>query len=235
VENLILPAGALLSAVLGFIAGYGSVYVFNKIPAKWLCDYHETPGEKHLPPRIGKYPFAPLFALVFAAAVFKAGLSDWRYAAALLPALWLLLQIGIADRKYRIIPDQYVLLLAVTAIGFAVLRHGALSQLLGLVAGGGGIFLVGLLGKLLLKKDALGFGDVKFMAVCGLIAGLSGIILIFILASLSSAVVFGILLARGRVSLADEEALGPFIAGATALYLIFSREIDYILSYYSFF
>lgn len=31
------------SIVLGVIAGCGAVYIFNKMPAAWLCDYGEKP------------------------------------------------------------------------------------------------------------------------------------------------------------------------------------------------
>jgi prepilin signal peptidase PulO-like enzyme (type II secretory pathway) len=69
-------------------------------------------------------------------------------------------------------------------------------------------------------------GDVKLAAVCGLIAGLHGIIVIMALTALSSAAMFSLWLASGRIKARDEAALGPFIAGSTAAYLIFSQEID---------
>ena len=78
----------------------------------------------------------------------------------------------------------------------------------------------------------MGFGDVKLTAVCGLIAGLSGAAAILILTALSSAVFLSIKLARGSVKATDEAPLGPFIAGATAVYLLFPQEIAYLLRLY---
>ncbi|MDR3295429.1 MAG: A24 family peptidase [Clostridiales Family XIII bacterium] len=225
-------AGLAVSVVSGILAGFGAVYVFNKMPAKWLCDYGETPDVRHLPPRVGRYPWGPLFALVFASATFKTGLAGWTYGAAVLPALWLLLLIGMSDKKYCIIPDQFVIALAVTGIGFASLGNGVLSPLLGLAAGGGVFFVIGLLGKLIMKKDVMGFGDVKLAAVCGLVTGLSGIIAIMVMTALSSAALFSLWLAGGKLKASDQEPLGPFIAGSAAVYLIFSQELQQAIRFY---
>ncbi|MDR1572056.1 MAG: A24 family peptidase [Clostridiales Family XIII bacterium] len=233
-----LKLAALIAAALaaaagsGALAGSGAVYVFNRIPASWLCDYGEIPDERHLPPRIGKYPWAPLFSLVFAAAALKAGLVSLAYSAAALPALWLLLLIGVSDRKYMIIPDQFVIMLAATGIGFAAIGHSFLSPLLGLAAGGLVFLLMALAGRLISKRDTLGMGDVKLAAVCGLITGLHGIIVIMALTALSSAALFSLWLASGRIKARDEAPLGPFIAGSTAVYLIFSQEISGLAARY---
>jgi prepilin signal peptidase PulO-like enzyme (type II secretory pathway) len=236
---LLLRAASLaVSIVAGILAGCGAVFVFNKMPAKWLCDYDEVPDDRHLPPRIGRYPWRSLFSLVFATAAFKTLLVSWAYGAAALPALWALLLIGLSDGKYRIIPDQFVILLAVTGIGFAAIgqggswRYAFLSPLFGLLLGGGVFFLIALFGKIFAKKDILGFGDVKLTAVCGLIAGLQGVVAVMILTALSSAAFLSLRLARGGVKATDEAALGPFIAGATAVYLLFPQEITYILRIY---
>jgi prepilin signal peptidase PulO-like enzyme (type II secretory pathway) len=226
------------SIAAGLLAGYGAVYVFNKMPAKWLCDYDEVPDDRHLPPRIDKRPWALLFSLVFATAAFKTLLVSWAYGAAVLPALWALLLVALSDGKYRIIPDQFVILLAVTGIGFAAIGQGSmgpyafLSPLFGLLLGGGVFFLIALLGKRIARKEIMGFGDVKLTAVCGLIAGLVGIVAILLMTALSSAAYFSLRLARGNVKVTDEAPLGPFIAGATAVYLLFPREIAYVLRAY---
>ncbi|MDR1135200.1 MAG: A24 family peptidase [Clostridiales Family XIII bacterium] len=252
----------------GVLAGYGAVYVFNRIPSKWLCDYGEAPGERHLPPRISRRPWGWLFALIFTVSICKIGyMVSWYYAAAALPALWLLLLIGISDRKYKIIPDQFAAALAVVGIGFAAalnynarvqggfaaardangaamwdangaamwdvsgaaVRYGLLSPLMGAVIGAGILFLIGISGKLMLKKDVMGFGDVKLAGACGLILGAYGIIAVLLMTALSSASVFAAGLLTGKINAGSEEALGPFIAGTTAVYLIFSQEIARII------
>ncbi|MDR2132875.1 MAG: A24 family peptidase [Clostridiales Family XIII bacterium] len=231
-------AAMAVSIAAGIFAGYGAVFVFNKMPAKWLCDYDEVPDDRHLPPRIGKYPWALLFSLVFATSAFKALLLSWAYGAAALPALWALLLVGLSDGKYRIIPDQFVILLAVTGIGFAALGFGGswkyafLSPLFGMLLGGGLFFLIAFLGSLIMKREIMGFGDVKLTAVCGLITGLWGIIAVMLMTAVSSAVFLSLRLARGSVKASDEAPLGPFIAGAAAVYLLFPEEFAYVLRLY---
>ena len=40
------------SIVLGVLAGFAAVYIFNKMPAGWLCDYGEKPGPELTDPHI---------------------------------------------------------------------------------------------------------------------------------------------------------------------------------------
>ena len=48
-ENILLLIIKVAAAVIaGFLAGHAVVFVFNRIPAKWLCDYGEEPDEKLL-------------------------------------------------------------------------------------------------------------------------------------------------------------------------------------------
>src|SRR5882672_67348 len=57
-----------------------------------------------------------------------------------------------------------------------------LASLAGALAGGGSIWLVGVLGKLIFRKDAMGFGDVKYMAMIGAVLGWWGVLLSFVIA-----------------------------------------------------
>ena len=239
---------AVIAAGFGVVAGFGVIYVFNKMPAKWLCDYGETPDERHLSPRIGKYPWGLIFSVIIATATFKVGyMISWQYAAATLPALWSLIIIGVSDKKYRIIPDQFIIALAVTGIGFVTIemkllpetildelglliftrQYSFISPILGLLIGGGIFYLIGLIGKTI-KKEIMGFGDVKLIATCGLISGFYGILIIMILTSLTSAVVFSYLLIRKKVKATDTDALGPYIAVSTGLYLVFPQELAHV-------
>ena len=56
--------------------------------------------------------------------------------------------------------------------------------LLGMIAGGGIFLLITLIGSLIAGKEAMGFGDVKFMGALGLYFGFTNIIMsIFLLAT----------------------------------------------------
>src|SRR6266850_3925613 len=67
---------------------------------------------------------------------------------------------------------------------FGVNRHvlGLVLAAFGAVAGGGLIWLIGVLGKLVFRKEAMGFGDVKLMAFLGAFLGPQAIVMSLFLA-----------------------------------------------------
>lgn len=222
----------IISIPTGILAGFSTIYVFNRIPAKWLCDYGQEPNKEMWGVRIKNRPWSTVFTLVFIASCIKLMDHSFMYTIAAIAALWLLLQISISDKKYMIIPDQYVIALAVTAIGFIPFQATYLSPLIGAMIGGGSILLIGLLGQFLFKKEAMGFGDVKLFAAIGLICGAKGIVIILFMTIFISAITFGIGLTIKRIKSGDEQPLGPFIAGSTAAFIIFNNEITTLADIY---
>lgn len=222
-----------VSIAAGILAGVSAVYTFNRIPAKWLCDYDQEPDREMWGVRIKKKPWALVFILVFTAASLKLAEQGFLYAVPGVAALWLLLLIGIADRKYMIIPDQLVFALAVTAFGFIPFHFSWQSQLIGALAGGGSILLMGIFGKLLFRKEAMGFGDVKLFTAIGLLLGLKGVVTVLILTVFSSAFVFGIGLITGKIKAGDVQPLGPFIAASASLYILFRPELSAMADFYT--
>lgn len=91
-----------------------------------------------------------------------------------------------------------------------------LAALAGALAGGGSIWLVGVLGKLVFRKEAMGFGDVKYMAMIGAVLGWRGVLLSFVIACLAGSI-FGIgkFIAVRRMGYVP---FGPFLSiGALAM------------------
>lgn len=222
----------MLLIVFGAVAGTLTVYVFNRIPAKWLCDYDEEPDKEMWGIRIKKRPWAFVFSLVFIACAVMLYRLGIPYLIAGTAAIWLLLQIGISDSKYMIIPDQYTIALAVTALGFIPFQKSFLSPLYGAIIGCGFLLLVGLFGRLIFKKEAMGFGDIKLLAALGLAFGVEGVIVIILMTVFSSAFVYGIGWLTGRLKGGDQQPLGPFIAAAASLYVLFRREMMAVISLY---
>lgn len=231
-DTIALLVRMVLSVAAGLIAGFSTIYVFNRVPAKWLCDYDQEPDKEMWGERISKNPWNGVFALVFIGASVKLMDQSPLYQIAGLLSIWLLLQIGIADKKYMIIPDQFIAALAVAALGFIPFQDSFMSPLYGVMIGGGCFLLIGITGRLILKKDALGFGDVKLMAAVGLLSGLKGIITVVLFTVFSSAIVLGIGMLAGHVKRGQEQPLGPFIAACTAVYIIFRGEINLLTDIY---
>lgn len=100
----------------------------------------------------------------------------------------------------------------------------------GVLVGGGAIYAMGLLGDFLFKKESMGGGDVKLMAMVGAFMGWKLAILTFFLAPFFGAV-YGII---EKIRTKDTAiAYGPFLAGGALISLFWGETIiRWILSGY---
>lgn len=214
---------SMLCVPAGIFLGNSAVYVINHVPASWLCDYGEIPTEEKFPQgrqRLNSHPWKLAFSAMFAGIAIYLCNKDLAYAVPALVEIWLLLLIAIADKKYMIIPDQFVIFLALASVGFFAYFGSWQGMFFGALLGGGFMLIVALLGKVITKRDSLGFGDVKLMAAIGLTTGVHGTAVILVLSSFLSCAVFAYRLLRKRIKLTDVQPLGPYIAIATALFLL---------------
>ncbi len=249
--DMTIMAGLTCAGLAVFGGGLGLLLVrlFDRIPAGWLCDYGEAPGDAQLSfPRLSRKRYGLLFALLLGASYpllfLQYGFSlpgTFFFFGAALPVLLLL---AAADATYTILPDQLTGLLALLGLfyGVACGVHaaatgsftvlGGLSPLFGALAAGG--VPAGLLGigALLFKREIMGFGDVKLMAAIGLFCGLKGSILVLLLTVLLSGLTFALLMAAGRLKRGDMRPLGPFIAAAALAYLFFSPQLHALADLY---
>ncbi|HOW34947.1 MAG TPA: prepilin peptidase [Candidatus Omnitrophota bacterium] len=144
------------------------------------------------------------------------------------------------DIEHRIIPDEISLGGIVVGLIFSFLIPGLHDtsshfmslgkSLLGVLIGGGCIYAMGLLGDFLFKKESMGGGDVKLLAMIGAFLGWKLALLTFFVAPLFGAVVGIIVKIRTKDSLIP---YGPFLALAAIISLFWSKPlIDWILSGY---
>ncbi|MBR5227913.1 MAG: prepilin peptidase [Clostridia bacterium] len=129
----------------------------------------------------------------------------------------LLQVVFVIDYKMQLIPDTIQILLGIVGIvnvAYMGILQGFSQVLNFMLAGiiGAGIFLLlGLLGKLIFKKDGMGMGDVKLMAALGLIFGIKEILTITLVSFFISAI-FSIILILTKVKELDSYIpFGPFI------------------------
>lgn len=226
-----ITAVCLAAIAAGTVLGNGAVCFFNRMPAKWLCDYGQEPDEEMLHPteqRIKSTPWKYLFTGVFIAICIYLGLREPLYAVAAAASCWLLLEMSIADVKYRIIPDQLIMLLVLTAIGYIPYHsRGPLDGLLGAATGFGVMLAIGLAGKILYRKDTLGGGDIKLFAAIGLCFGTYGVVSVFILTTVLSAAHFCFLLMKKRIKADERKPMAPYIAVSSVIYLVILHEMSY--------
>jgi leader peptidase (prepilin peptidase)/N-methyltransferase len=167
------------------------------------------------------YGPAILNAVLFA--IFGAALGlTWLL---LLRSLWVavLVQVIFFDFEHHLILDRVMF----PAMGAAILLSlvtpnlGLGTSVLTGIGAGGLFLLISVLGAVIFRAEALGFGDVKLAAFIGLITGwpaaASALLYGVVLAGLIS-----ILLIVFRIrSLRDSIAYGPFMAGGALIVLFF--------------
>lgn len=230
-DYLTLGGKCLIGIILGVLLGNGAVYIFNKIPGKWLVDYGETPTEELLNPthqRVKSTPWKYLLTALFVIIGIKLFITDILYAIPSLLVLWFMVLISMSDIKYKIVPDQLIYFLIITGIGMVSYHDlGALDIVYGGLLGFGLLFLAAFISKLLHKDAKIGGGDIKLFGALGLVTGLDGIISIMILTALLSGIHMGFLLLTKKISLKSEMAMVPYIAVATGIYLLFIQQLVY--------
>ena len=213
----------VIALAVGILAGHSVVYMFNRMPAGWLCDYGEEPSEElknREVQRIKGYPWKLVLSGLFICISMHLIIYDWQFCAAAVVFCWAMAMIFAADRKYGIIPDQFVILTAVSAMGFIPFYESFLQQIYGVLIGAGVMMISALLGKLVFRKETLGFGDVKLFAAIGLALGLKGTLAVLVMSSIASAAVFAFKLIRKKIKRDDMLPLGPYICGAGIFYVV---------------
>ena len=147
----------------------------------------------------------------------------WANAAAL---FWLLLgayPVCAVDCKYKLIPDSISVGGIVAGLLISLIPGGItpFESLIGAVVAGG-LYLVGWIATKGLKKEAMGFGDVKLLAGYGALMGITGAVETLIVAALLGLLVmvpYGMIKSRKAAEDGNEEdggqiPFGPFLAVA---------------------
>jgi prepilin signal peptidase PulO-like enzyme (type II secretory pathway) len=92
-----------------------------------------------------------------------------------------------------------------------------LSGLAGMAGGGGLVWMVRIVAAVVLKREAMGFGDVTLLAMIGALLGWQSCLVIFFLAPLTG-VVLGVL--QWLLRREKEIPFGPFLCLATAVLIV---------------
>ena len=142
-----------------------------------------------------------------------------------------LIIISFIDLDVQIIPDEISLpgIVIGLALSFIVPYISYLNSLLGIIAGGGIIFLIALAGLAIFKKEAMGGGDVKLSAMIGAFIGWKYIIVSLFVGFFIGAIA-GILLILLKIRNRDDLVpFGPFIVLGSFITLLWGENI---LSWY---
>ena len=171
-------------------------------------------------------------ALVLIAVYFHAGLGKIFLEEAVF--LFILLGIAITDGEHYTIPDLFSVGGALVGIFFSFLSGGLtpLESLIGLLVGGGSLYLIALLGELVFGKEAMGGGDIKMMAMVGAFTGWPGVVFTVFAGSLTGSLVFGYINFVMKKHLLVP--FGIFLSIGAALYVFFGQDIiDWYLGFFN--
>lgn len=216
-----------MATIFGLAFGKGVIYFYNRFPKKWLSDYGEKEGNKGLQYR----PWRGVFSMVFIASgiyiserIWLSNLDKWQMVAlfmAFMITFIILVLIGLADFKYKVIPDQLIVILAVTAISFSPYKDGFLEPLWGSLVGVLTFALLNLIFKRTYHRNVIGKGNVKLMFAIGLLMGLQGTVAVMIFTFVMAGIFLSLRIVRGDLRKRDELSLAPFISAACYLCLLF--------------
>ena len=172
------------------------------------------------------YPLVELLtALLWLFLYLRFGLTMPFFILALLCAA--LVVVTFIDLEHQIIPDEISLpgIVIGFACSFFIPRLGWLNSLLGILAGGGSLYLVAWGYERLTGKEGMGGGDIKLLAMLGAFFGWKAIPFIILVSSLTGSVIgITLMLVRkqdGKLAI----PFGPFLVIGTLVHIFFGRQL----------
>jgi leader peptidase (prepilin peptidase) / N-methyltransferase len=203
--------------------------------------------DSHLPvvrPVVLAMPGLAYMPLLFtSSSEWPSWLNDWRglvlgmalfigWCIALIPALLTLRRGIVRAVRYYVASvareSSWWKLLTLAAIGSLLIAlvwrqdgapwQGLLSSLVGMGFGGGLVWAVRIAGRIALRKEAMGFGDVTLMAMIGAFVGWQPSLMIFFLSPFAALVI-----ALAQVVLTGRRDIpyGPYLCAATVVVILF--------------
>lgn len=143
------------------------------------------------------------------------------------------------DISHRIIPDEIsvggIIVGFILSIIFPQIQNetahlwAGAQSLLGIIIGGSIIYLTGIIGDFIFKKESMGGGDVKLLAMIGAFLGWKIALLTFFLAPFFGAIVGIIVKIKTKESLIP---YGPFLSLAAVISMFYYQQIiNWIFAY----
>ncbi len=138
-----------------------------------------------------------------------------------------LIVITLIDLYHQIIPD----IISLPGIGVGILASLVIPQvtllnsLIGVLLGGGSLFLIATLYQRLFKREGMGGGDVKLLAMIGAFLGWKAVMLTILLGSLIGSIAgMTIMISKGK-NFKYAIPFGPFLSLGAVISLFYQNEI----------
>jgi leader peptidase (prepilin peptidase)/N-methyltransferase len=138
-----------------------------------------------------------------------------------------LIVITVIDLYHQIIPD----VISLPGIGVGILASLLIPQmtlfnsLVGMLLGGGGLFLIATVYQWLFKREGMGGGDVKLLAMIGAFLGWKAVILTILLGSLIGSIAGIVIMVLKGKDFKYAIPFGPFLSLGAVISLFYQNEI----------
>lgn len=214
------------------VAWYDNIPLFSFIFLKGGC--------RHCKKKISwQYPLVELVTSLLSVLAFLKSPSLAAYFAWFLLFVCPLIVVAVIDISHRIIPD--ILSLPGILAGFVVayffiapsFTAGLIYSGLGLLCGGGTLFVLGQVYFWIRKREGMGGGDVKLSAMLGAFLGWKGMLFVFLISSILAILYALVSLIVARPKGVSESPspgttvipYGPFLALAALIFHFYGYEI----------
>jgi leader peptidase (prepilin peptidase)/N-methyltransferase len=138
-----------------------------------------------------------------------------------------LIVITFIDIDHQIIPNEISLpgIAAGLVFSFFIPTLTFSNSLIGIIAGGGSLWLVATLYLLLTHREGMGFGDVKLLAMIGAFIGWKGVVVTIFTGSAIGTIVGITTMLIKRKDMKMAIPFGPFLSIGAIIYLFFGQAL----------
>jgi leader peptidase (prepilin peptidase)/N-methyltransferase len=140
----------------------------------------------------------------------------------------LVIIIAFIDIDKQIIPNGLLIIGIIPAVYFLLFSNGfqgSLSHIIGGFGLGLCFVLIGFLGKIIMKQESMGMGDVKYAALIGLFLGWKLGLLAVGLAFIIAALLIVVLLPTGKMTMRERIPFGPFLSLGTVVTILWGPAL----------
>jgi leader peptidase (prepilin peptidase)/N-methyltransferase len=198
---------------------YDNIPVFSYLFLKGRCRFCREPISV-------RYPIIEILAGLFGLVTFiQYGLTlealiYYVYIAALVVVTFI-------DIDHQIIPDVITLpgIPIFFIASFALPDINYRDSLLGICIGGGSLLLVAWAYNLITKKEGMGGGDIKLLAMIGAVIGWKGVLFTIFVASAVGTISGMLVMLKARKSMKLAIPFGPFLAIGGIAYIFFGPQL----------
>jgi leader peptidase (prepilin peptidase)/N-methyltransferase len=217
--SIVSPSRSICPKCNSAISFYDNIPVFSYLWLKGRC--------RHCQASISlRYPMVELLTGIIALDIFfmfgltPAGIIYFIFISSLLVITFI-------DIDHQIIPDVITLpgIPIGLAVSFVLPAITFKTSMLGMLAGGGSLWVVAWSYSLITRKEGMGGGDIKLLAMIGAFIGWKGVIFTIFAASVAGTFVgLTVMLVKGK-NLKFAIPFGPFLSIGAMSYLFFGEKI----------